>query len=250
MSTDAFGLIVIGDEILSGKRRDRHFAAFSNLFHQAGFELGWFQILPDDPGLLTRRLKETMSEDMPVFSCGGIGATPDDYTRRCAADAAGRAFVRHQGAVESIEGHFGADAYPHRVQMADLPDGSDLIPNPYNQVPGFSLMEHYFLPGFPQMAHPMAQWVLDTYYREGGDPEREVAVQVLGVSENQIMDLMRELEERHPDLKLFSLPRLGEHRFVELGFRGRNGLDTAFADLCTSLTQAGHRFKRSRHGQE
>jgi len=244
MSTNAFGLIIVGDEILSGRRQDRHFQAFRDLLQQRGFALGWLQILPDDPQLLTERLRATMSEHMPVFSCGGIGATPDDHTRRCAADAAGLAFVRHQGAVAAIEGHFGNQAYPHRIRMADLPEGADLIPNPYNQVPGFSLQGHYFLPGFPELAHPMAQWVLDTYYKEGGIADAEVAVQVLGAKESQIMELIQDLEVRHPDLKLFSLPRIGEEPFVELGFRGGKGIEEALDDLCSSLSEEGFQYRK------
>jgi len=84
-----FGLIVIGDEILSGRRRDRHVEFFRGLLAGHGHALHWVQILPDDPALLTGRLRQTMDEGKPVFSCGGIGATPDDHTRRCAAEAAG-----------------------------------------------------------------------------------------------------------------------------------------------------------------
>lgn len=228
---DQFGLIVIGDEILKGKRRDRHFDAFRELLGERGFGLAWLQILPDDPALLVRRLAESMAEGLPVFSCGGIGATPDDHTRQCAAEAAGVPLVRHPGAVAEIEAQFGADAHPVRVLMADLPDGSELIPNPYNRVPGFSIERHYFLPGFPDMAHPMARWVLDTHYHEGVPPERELSLKVFGAPESTLLPLMRQLTADYPDLKLFSLPRLGPEGFVELGFRGRDGLEAAFAAL-------------------
>ena len=90
-----FGLIVIGDEILSGRRRDRHFDFFRQLLGRHGFSLRWLQILPDDPDLLVQRLAGSMQERIPVFSCGGIGATPDDYTRQCAARAAGVPTMRH-----------------------------------------------------------------------------------------------------------------------------------------------------------
>lgn len=246
--TTEFGLIVIGDEILHGKRGDRHFEGIGGMLRDRGFQLAWLQILPDDMELLVARLKASMSEGRPVFSCGGIGATPDDLTRAAAAEAAGVSLVRHPGAVREIEQRFGDDAYPHRVLMADLPDGAKLIPNPYNRVPGFSINKHYFMPGFPQMAHPMAEWVLDEYYQGTEAAEAECSVRVLNVSETQLMDLMQELEGSHPHLKLFSLPRLGDERFVELGFRGQSGLDAALSDLIMSLEQAGHKFELTSQG--
>ncbi len=239
MQTNAFGLVVIGDEILKGKRRDRHVDAFRQLLAERGFELAWVQILPDDPELLVARLRQTMAEGLPVFSCGGIGATPDDHTRRCAAAAAGVPLRRHPGAVAEIEARFGDDAYPHRIRMADLPEGCELIPNPYNRVPGFSINDHYFLPGFPDMAHPMARWVLDTRYGAGAVPERELALKVYRAPESTLMPLMERLAAAYPQLKLFSLPRLGPDGFVELGFRGHEGLEEAFAELRRGVEAMG-----------
>jgi len=240
---DQFGLIVIGDEILKGKRRDRHFDAFRELLGERGFGLAWLQILPDDPALLVRHLGHSMDEGVPVFCCGGIGATPDDHTRQCAARAAGVPLIRHPAAVAEIEAQFGADAYPIRILMADLPEGSELIPNPYNRVPGFSLRDHYFLPGFPDMAHPMARWVLDNHYSAGAVPERELSLKVFGAPESTLLPLMQQLTADHPQLKLFSLPRLGPDGFVELGFRGRDGLEPAFAALRAGVAALGLRYE-------
>ncbi|MBK1703489.1 competence/damage-inducible protein A [Halochromatium glycolicum] len=238
----AFGLIVIGDEILTGTRQDRHLAAFKERLSARGHQLAWCWILPDDPELLTRHLAASMSADAPVFCCGGIGATPDDSTRACAAAAAEVELVRHQEAARLIEGRFGADAYPQRIRMADLPDGSSLIPNPVNQVPGFCLQGHWFLPGFPQMAWPMAEWVLDTHYGCATEPLHEEALVVRGVPESRLIPLMERLGAEFPDLKLFSLPHLGdtepEHHIL-LGFRGRGDLGPAMATLRAGLEAEG-----------
>ena len=83
--TDAFGIIVVGDEILNGRRRDRHFEGLGGLLRGRGFAVAWLRILPDDPEYLTAEFGRTMAEGIPVFCCGGIGATPDDHTRACAA---------------------------------------------------------------------------------------------------------------------------------------------------------------------
>lgn len=237
-----FGLIVIGDEILNGRRRDRHFEAIGGMLRERGHQLVWFRLLPDDPAYLTEQLRLSMQEGIPVFSCGGIGATPDDHTRACAARAAGVELQRHAGAVAEIEGRFAEEAYPIRIRMADLPDGSALIPNPYNRVPGFAINRHYFMPGFPDMAHPMAEWVLDTYYPSVRQ-EQQLSVWVRGVTETSLMGLMETLTAEYPKHKLFSLPRLGEQHRVELGYRGDADIQTPFAALLAGLEKGGFEFE-------
>jgi molybdopterin-biosynthesis enzyme MoeA-like protein len=230
-----FGIIVVGDEILSGRRRDRHFDNLGELLRSRGFALAWLRILPDDPHYLASELARTMAENIPVFCCGGIGATPDDHTRQSAARAAGQALIRHPAAVAEIEAQFGAEAYPNRVRMADLPVDCELIPNPHNRIPGFSLRQHYFLPGFPDMALPMASWVLDTYYAEGGQREQQRALWAYGVAESSLLDLLDDLNTRFPDAHLFSLPRMGDDPHIEIGFRGVTGLETPFHALMEAL---------------
>jgi molybdopterin-biosynthesis enzyme MoeA-like protein len=236
---DSFGIIVVGDEILNGRRRDRHFEAIGGMLRERGFSVAWLRLLPDDPEYLVREFSRTMAEGIPVFCCGGIGATPDDHTRACAARAAGVPLAPHPGAVAEIEARFGEEAYPNRIRMAELPQGCQLIPNPYNRVPGFSINLHYFMPGFPDMAHPMATWVLDTYYGAGGEALRQRAVRVRGVTESSLLELMQELTARFPDAKLFSLPRLGAELQIELGFRGLGDLDAPIAALVAALDERG-----------
>ena len=244
MREDAFGIIVVGDEVLNGRRRDRHFEAIGGLLRERGFAVAWLRILPDDPDYLTAEFTRTMAEGIGVFCCGGIGATPDDHTRGCAARAAGVPLALHPAALAETEARFGAAAYPHRVKMAELPQGCELVPNPYNRIPGFSIHRHYFLPGFPDMAHPMAAWVLDTHYAAGAAPERQLAVRVRGVPESALMDVMQQLSERFPEAKLFSLPRLGAEYQIELGFRGRGELEAPIAALVAALETRGIAFDR------
>ena len=242
--SDAFGIIVIGDEILNGKRRDRHFEGIGGLLRARGFGVAWLRILPDDPDYLVAEFRRTMAEGIPAFCCGGIGATPDDYTRACAARAADVAVTLHPGAVAEIEARFGDEARPNRIKMAELPQGSELIPNPYNRIPGFSINRHYFLPGFPDMAHPMAAWVLDTYYADGGQPERQCSVRVRGVTESGLIDLMQALTGQFPDAKLFSLPRLGPEFQIEIGFRGYGDLELPLRALTAGLEARGIAYDR------
>lgn len=223
---ESFGLIVIGDEVLNGDRTDSHLANFKALLGARGHLLAWHWLLPDEPAALTRHLRLSMEETQPVFVCGGIGATPDDHTRACAAAAADKPLMRHPQAKQLIEERFSEAAYPHRILMADLPEGASLIPNPRNCIPGFSIRNHWFLPGFPEMAQPMAQWVLDSHFGRG-EPQQECALRVIDVPESRLIPIMRDLGERFPQLKMFSLPHIGEEPHILLGFRGRKDLEVA-----------------------
>ncbi|NOS97280.1 MAG: competence/damage-inducible protein A, partial [Methylotenera sp.] len=135
-----FGIYIIGDEILSGKRQDKHLSKTIELLSARGLQLAWASYLGDISAQITASLKASMERNQQngdiVFSFGGIGATPDDFTRQCAADAAGVPLVRHAGAVANIEAQYGEGAYPKRVLMADFPQGAALIPNPVNRVAG------------------------------------------------------------------------------------------------------------------
>lgn len=218
-----FGLVIIGSELLSGKRRDGHFAFAVEALSRRGLELDWCQYLGDDPVRITALLRRTMAGEDVVFCFGGIGATPDDHTRRCAADAAGVALVRHPEAAGIIEARFGEAAYPQRIHMAYLPEACTLIPNPVNQIAGFSLGDHHFVPGFPQMGQPMMEWVLDNRYSHlvTGDAPMERLVILPGTSEGQLIHLMQALVSRYPSVRLSCLPHMeGDYRETEIGLRG------------------------------
>jgi molybdopterin-biosynthesis enzyme MoeA-like protein len=228
-----FGAIVIGDEILSGKRQDKHMAKAIETLGERGLELAWCHYLGDDPALLTATLARTLAGEAVVFSFGGIGATPDDHTRACAAQAAGLELALHPDAETELRARFGDELTPRRLEMGVFPVGSEIIPNPFNRVPGFSLKRHYFLPGFPQMAWPMMAWVLDTCYREHIAPGRigERSIVVTGCGESQLIDLMNDCLARYPACKVFSLPRMQPNRHVELGVRGAAGEVTTAIDV-------------------
>lgn len=216
------GIYIIGDEILSGKRQDGHLSKAIEILSARGLQLSWAQYLGDDPAQITNALKTSFANYDIVFSFGGIGATPDDYTRQCAADALNVPMERHAVAVAEIVAQFGEGAYPKRVFMADFPQGSALIPNPVNRVAGFSIKEHYFLPGFPQMAHPMMQWVLDTHYAHLFHLTQYLEQSIIVVEgiESQLIDLMNETLQKYPEIKVFSLPKLKPNRQIELGAKG------------------------------
>lgn len=240
------GLYVIGDEILSGKRKDAHLSKVIELLAARGLQLSWAHFLGDVPEQITSLLKASMARGDIVFSFGGIGATPDDYTRQCAADAAGVPIERHAGAVAEIVAQFGDGAYPKRVLMADFPKGADLIPNPVNRVAGFSINEHYFVPGFPDMGHPMVEWVLETYYSHLFHQMQyaEQSIIIPDGIESQLIDLMHDLLKKYPAIKVFSLPKLKPNRQVELGTKGEpEQVKLAMEDLKAGVAALGYSWQ-------
>jgi molybdopterin-biosynthesis enzyme MoeA-like protein len=219
------GAIIIGDEIILGKRADKHFSRLIEILAVRGMKLAWCEYLGDIPDLITVTLKRTLASEDIVFSFGGIGATPDDHTRQCAADALGVGLELHPDAEAAIRSRTDMVVTPQRLKMGEFPRGSRIIPNSYNRIPGFSVGNHHFVPGFPVMAWPMTEWVLDTYYRAlfHRVPETEASIVVYELAESTITPLMLEVETKFRRLKSFSLPSMGEagvRRHIELGVRG------------------------------
>lgn len=241
-ATKTIGIYIIGDEILSGKRKDAHLNKAIELLSARGLQLSWAQYLGDTPSQIITALKSSFQNQFLVFSFGGIGATPDDHTRQCAAAALDLPIARHAGAVAEIEAQFGDGAYPKRVLMADFPEGAALIPNPINRVAGFSIQQHYFLPGFPEMAHPMMEWVLQTHYQHlfHQTAYSESSIIIPDGIESQLIDLMNEILVKYPAIKVFSLPRLKPNRHVELGAKGDPSLvKMAMQDIKTAVSNIG-----------
>lgn len=220
-----FGAFIIGDEILVGKRQDKHFAFLIGALGRRGLRLRWAQYLADDPGRLEMALRASFAGQGVVFSFGGIGATPDDHTRQAAAAALGVPLRLHPEAEREIRARFGDEVTPARLKMGEFPEGASIIPNPVNRIAGFSIGSHHFVPGFPQMAWPMVEWVLDTHYRHLADRDRwsEGSILVYEAGESQLVAAMEAVGEAFPGIKVFSLPSMGEdgsRRHVELGVRG------------------------------
>ena len=221
-----FGALIIGDELLVGKRQDKHLGFLIGALAKRGLRLAWAEYQGDDPARLTAALRRTFASGDAVFSFGGIGATPDDHTRQCAGEALGVPLALHPDAEREIRTRFqGAEATPNRLRMGEFPLGSAIIPNPVNRIAGFAIREHWFVPGFPQMAWPMIEWVLDTQYVHLFDRDRwaEGSVLVLEAGESQLVPVMDAVGARFPGVKVFSLPSMGEdgsRRHVELGVRG------------------------------
>lgn len=254
----AFGLIVVGDEILSGKRQDKHFSKVVALLAARGLQLAWAEFVGDERERIAATLRRTFAGEDIVFSCGGIGATPDDHTRQAAAAALGLPLALHpegKGLVEQRilqaareagkEVDLSAPENLQRLKMAEFPAGATLIPNPYNGIPGFTVARHHFVPGFPVMAWPMIEWVLDTHYADlfHRQAHAEQAMLVYGQAEAVLVPLMEAIEARYTGVRVFSLPSVGEdgsRRHIELGVKGVPAeVAPAFAAMRAELDRVG-----------
>jgi molybdopterin-biosynthesis enzyme MoeA-like protein len=288
-----FGLIIIGDEILSGKRADKHLPKTIELLQERGLQLAWAEYVGDAPERITAALRRAFNSGDVVFSTGGIGATPDDHTRQCAAKALGVELALHPQAAELIRERIkdtakeqgkayepDRDDNLHRLNMGVFPLGAEIIPNPYNKIAGFTIWGKvpdavgerggvqffdgppqeklaplggrephavgerggvHFLPGFPVMAWPMMEWVLDTVYSHLHQKSAwiEKSVIVFGAMEATLTPLMESIERDFAGAKVFSLPSVDhpQHgRHIELGVKGEPQLvDQAYLALLNGL---------------
>ena len=257
-SMPRFHLLLIGDELLSGRRQDKHVPHTIQTLAERGLTLSSVRIVGDGRADIVAALRDVLACGDVVFSCGGIGATPDDQTRQAAAEALGVELALHPEGAVLIEQRFRqlaeqrgvpynpTDAeHQQRLQMAMFPTGCQIVPNPYNQIAGFSVGHVHFYPGFPAMAWPMMAWTLDQYYARWFD-QREWAERSLlacKASEAKITPLLEAIEARYPQVKVFSLPTLqhpvhGPH--IDLGVKGApDQVPAAFADMEQGLRELG-----------
>lgn len=256
------GLVIVGDEILSGKREDKHLSKVIGLLGARGLQLAWSHYIGDDRNALTALYRRTLASDDTVISCGGIGATPDDHTRQAAAAALGVTLRLHPHAAVLIaercaemaaKGHGSADMNTpenqQRLKMGEFPAGAEIIPNPFNRIPGFFIRNHWFVPGFPVMAWPMIEWLLDTHYESYFNTQKraERSLIVFEVAESLLTPLMEDVEQEFPGICSFSLPSVGDgqdgkpaRRHVELGVKGDVALvERAFDQLRSRVLALG-----------
>ena len=266
MTPRNIGLIVIGDEILSGKRIDKHLPKLIELLGERGLHLEWAEYVGDQRERITAALQRAFASGDVVFSTGGIGATPDDHTRQCAAAALEVPLHLHPEAKALIQERMRDTAVEkglpyepdrddniHRLNMGVFPVGARIIPNPYNKIPGFSCDGSgggtvHFTPGFPVMAWPMMAWALDTYYSEwfhqGGWQEKSIII--FGAMEASLTPVMERVEAAHPNVKVFSLPSVDHPQFghhIDLGVKGPvDAVAAAYSDLRDWLVPFGLRY--------
>jgi molybdopterin-biosynthesis enzyme MoeA-like protein len=256
------GALIIGDEILSGKRQDKHLVKLIGMLASRGLRLTWARYLGDEHELLVDALEQSFGAADLVFSFGGIGATPDDMTRQAVAQALGRPLLLHPEAARLItercaemarEGKGTADMTTaenrQRLKMGEFPEGAGIIPNAFNKIPGFNIEDHWFMPGFPVMAWPMVAWVLDTHYRHlfhrGEQTDR--SLRIFETAESVVTPLLEAIESAFAGVKVYSLPSVGENgerRHIELGVKGVGDVvEDAYLSLRQGVIDLGSEFE-------
>jgi molybdopterin-biosynthesis enzyme MoeA-like protein len=211
-----FYSVIIGTELLNGRRKDAHFAFLNSELLKRGWEQKASFVIDDDPSFIENIFKFIKSDkDSVMFCFGGIGATPDDHTRKCAANVFTNGSMEvNEGAKKAILDQFGSDAYPHRINMANLPVRASLLKNVVTNVPGFYLENRFFFtPGFPSMSQSMVIEALEKHYKINNNKKVRFSL-VAKCSENELVDTMKMIPN---SVELSSLPRIiDDKRLVEI----------------------------------
>lgn len=255
MKTKAIHLLVTGNEQLSGKRQDKHFPKVVELLKARGLALSCVTFLGDDEARIAAVIADAARCGDVLLCCGGIGATPDDRTRQACAAAFNTEIERHAEGAALIAAKYAdrGPLLPNLLLMADFPKGAALIPNPVNRVSGFSMGDCHFVPGFPEMAWPMLEWVLDTHYAAlfNATPVVEYQLHVNGnATESALLDLMEAVLAAHPGLEFSSLPFRGrddQEPHIEFGFKADEALAaSAYRQFEAGLKARGVRMQASK----
>lgn len=218
-----FYAVIIGTEILQGRRVDKHFEFVKNELAKKNLELSGSFVIKDDKKLISEVFSFIKRDKNAVMFCfGGIGSTPDDLTREISAEVfTGKPLVRNKIALKNIEDEFKDEAYPYRVKMADLPQNAKLLKNVVNNVAGYSLEDRlFFMPGFPKMSHPMVVEALGLHVKDNDKKLFTCKIRAF-TRENNLVGFMESLPK---NIELASLPRHEEnHTFsVEIMLRCDN----------------------------
>jgi molybdenum cofactor synthesis domain-containing protein len=209
-------LVVIGDEILSGRTQDKNVAQVATWLNEQGIRLAEVRVVPDEAGRIGEAVNALRSAYDYVFTTGGIGPTHDDITVDAIAAAFGVPVVLHPHARAILEDYYRdrpgglTDA---RLRMARVPEGAELIPNPTSGAPGVRMGNVFIMAGVPNIAASMLEAL--TGKLEGGRPVVSVTVGARA-PESDVADLLRETEEAHPGVAIGSYP------FFKHGLYGAN----------------------------
>ena len=221
-----FYSVIIGTELLNGRRNDAHFSFLNKELLKRGWTHKGSFVIKDEPPFMEaiyNLIKE--DENSVIFSFGGIGATPDDYTRQTAAKVFTNDTMEvNKGALEAIIDRFGAEAYPNRVLMANLPLNAGLLKNVVSNVPGFYLEDRFFfVPGFPSMAQAMIVEALDKFYPKNKEITYTLTMSAY-CSEEKLIDIMRDISSK---VDMSSLPIMeGDNRYAIISISSTNEKNT------------------------
>ena len=198
-------IVIIGDEILSGRTQDTNVQYLAQRLAALGIRLKEARVIPDVPEVIVATVNELRRRHTYIFTTGGIGPTHDDITTECIAAAFGRKVIRHAKVVAAMKAYFGEDVNEARLRMANVPDGPDvsLIENELSIAPGYRIENVFVMAGVPVIAQAMFQALESTLIK--GDPVYSQSVDA-AVREGDIADALTSIQNAHPDVTVGSYP--------------------------------------------
>ena len=212
-------VLIIGNEILSGRTQDANLAFLAQGLNEAGIRMREARVIPDDHDVIVSTVNEVRHGFDYVFTTGGIGPTHDDITAQCMADAFGVALIVHPEARRLLESHYPPGHLNEaRLRMAMVPEGAALLPNPISRAPGFQIGNVYVLPGVPSIMQGIFEQL--KYRLVGGDKVLSRSV-TCHLAEGTLAKDLTGLQERFPDVEIGSYPYFRRGDFgVTLVLRG------------------------------
>src|SRR6056297_985026 len=234
MPNPTAAMIVIGDEILSGRTRDANMHHLARELTNRGIDLKEVRVISDAPDAITQTVRALSAAYTHVFTSGGIGPTHDDITADNVARAFGVRIDVREDARRILQEHYatsGQSLNPARLRMARIPDGATLIENPVSAAPGFTLENVHVMAGVPRIFQAMLASVLPEL--TGGSPVLSRSVQIMR-PEGDIAGPLADLAKRYPELSMGSYPFNREGAFgAHVVLRGTDEarLDAAQAEL-------------------
>ena len=239
-------LVVIGDEILSGRTHDRNIAQVASWLQVQGIRLMEVRVVPDVEERIAEAVNALRTAHDYLFTTGGIGPTHDDITVDAVAKALGLPVVVHPEARRILEDYYSTRGgiTEARLRMARVPEGAELIPNKMSGAPGIKIGNVFLMAGVPHIAAQMLDALTGTL--EGGAPLLSETVGCW-VAESEVADLLREVEQAHPECQIGSYPFFREGK-VGANFVIRStdpqALKSCVDGLCQALAEAGFDYTR------
>lgn len=218
-ATVTAALVIIGNEILSGRTQDANLAFLGRELNEAGIQLREVRVVPDEEAEIVAAVNACRARYDHVFTTGGIGPTHDDITSACVAKAVGRPLIRHPEAERRLRAYYPPEKLNEaRLKMAETPEGAELIDNPVSVAPGFRVENVYVLPGVPSILQAMFAGLKPRL--KGGAVVHSRTLTVF-CPEGEIAAPLGRIQADHPRLEIGSYPFMRQDRFgTSLVFRG------------------------------
>jgi molybdenum cofactor synthesis domain-containing protein len=234
------GVLIIGNEILSGRTQDENLGFLARGLNEAGIRLREARVIPDDSEVIVSTVNDVRRRFDYVFTTGGIGPTHDDITAQCMADAFGVPLVVHPEARRLLETHYPVGHLNEaRLRMARVPEGAALLPNPISRAPGFQIGNVFVLPGVPSIMQGIFEQLK---YRLVGSEKMLSRSVSCRLGEGNLATDLAALQDRYRDLEIGSYPYFRRGDFgVTLVLRGtdRDRLDDATQELKALIRTLG-----------